>query len=189
MELLQKATTEGVDLRGPLCNQFWRDANGGKSEAYKRGGRFEKQEFRKRWAAQKFEDMTKVREREDEWKQVDTSKGNMVSIKELVKKEGAQDAKKYIEKCAELGAPWIQWDPMWERYEVMVMERSHADVFTKAWRLKCQRTEGPAVITERPRNDHCSDPTKAKAVIPAAVNKRGPKAPRGLSRAARPRPQ
>jgi len=179
MDLLQKAGTDGVDLRGPLCNQFQRDANGGKSEEYKQGSRFEKQEFRKRWASQKFEAMSKVREREDEWKQVDTTKGNMVSIKELIKKEGSKDAKKYIEKCAKLGSPWIQWDPMWERYEVMVMERSHADVFTKAWRLKCQRVEGPAVITAGAAQD---PPTKAvitavpkAAPAPTKANKAGAK--------------
>jgi len=188
MELLQKTCTDGVDPRGPLCNQFQRDANGGKSEEHKKGSRWEKQEFRKCWAAQKFEDMTRVRgwEREDEWKQVDTTKGNMVSVKEPIKKEGAKDAKKYIENCAKLGCPWIQWDPMWERYEAMVMERSRADVFTKAWRRKCQRMEGPAMITAAPKaaqanrkgakktnaeGGETETPAKKQVTLPSPANK------------------
>jgi hypothetical protein len=99
------------------------------------------------------------REREDEMKQIDTTKGDMVSIKEIIKREGAADAKKYIEKCAALGPPWLFWDPMWERYECMVMTRSHQDVFTKAWRLRCQRMDGNRAESEQ-------SPTK-KAVITA----------------------
>jgi ribosomal protein S10 len=175
MELLQKASTEGVDVRGPLANQFNRDPSGAKDEEYKKCNRWEKQEFRKRWAAQKLDDMTKIREREDEWRQVDTSKGNMISIKALIKQEGPKDSKKYIEKCAKLGSPWIEWDPMWERYEVMVMHRSHADVFTKAWRLKCQRTEGPAVMTAGAAKD---PPAKAVTTAP-------PKAPSAKAQAAK----
>ena len=96
----------------------------------------------------------------------------MVSVKDLIKKEDAQDATLYIQKCAKLGAPWIQWDPMWERYEVMVMQKSHSDIFARAWRLKCQRVEeSPAVITAgaapRARAAPQAPPTSAKAVITA----------------------
>ena len=171
-ELLEKASAEGVDLRGPLANKFQRDPSGAKDKKYKKCNRWEKQEFRKRWAAQKLEDLTKIREREDEWRQVDTSKGNMISIKALIKQEGPKDSKKYIEKCAKLGSPWIEWDPMWERYEVMVMHRSHADVFTKAWRLRCPR-QSPLPRRRRRRQKH-----------------RPPRAARGQTRrAARARPQ
>ena len=176
MELLQKASAEGVDLRGPLANQFQRDPSGAKDEEYKKCNRWEKQEFRKRWAAQKLEDLTKIREREDEWRQVDTSKGNMVSIKALIKQEGPKDSKKYIEKCAKLGSPWIEWDPMWERYEVMVMHRSHADVFTKAWRLRCQRTEFVADAAKNP-------PAKAVTTAPPKAPSAKAKAAKGSKRA------
>jgi len=173
METLQTAAKDGVGTRGPLANQFARCPSGGKSNAYKQCvDRDEKAEFRKRWAAAKFEGLCSIREREDEWRQVDTTKGTMVSIKEVIKKEGAQDATRYIQKCAKLGAPWIQWDPMWERYEVMVMEKSHSDIFAKAWRLKCQRVEeSSAVITAgaapQARAAPQAPPTSAKAVITA----------------------
>ena len=52
----------------------------------------------------RLKELTELREWEDERKQVDTTKGDMVSIKEIIKREGA-DAKKYIEKCAALGPP------------------------------------------------------------------------------------
>ena len=95
----------------------------------------------------------------------------MISIKALIKQEGPKDSKKYIEKCAKLGSPWIEWDPMWERYEVMVMHRSHADVFTKAWRLRCQRTEFVADAAKNP-------PAKAVTTAP-------PKAPSAKAQAAK----
>jgi len=136
---LQQATIEGLDPRGPLGTRFQRDAEGGQNKAYKAlAGNKAKADFRRRWATAQLQKVVESREREDEWKQVDTTKGEMVSIKELIKREGA-DAKKYIEKCAALGPPWIFYDPMWERYECMVMTRSHQDIFTKAWRLKCAR--------------------------------------------------
>ena len=72
---------------------------------------------------------------------MDKSKGVMWSIKALFKKEGLEDTTKYVLKCARMGAPWIQWDDMWERYTVMVMQRSHSEIFVKAWRLKQQRSE------------------------------------------------
>ena len=157
---LRQATIEGVDSRGSLGPRFQRDAEGGQNKAYKAlAGNKAKQDFRRRWATAQLQKVVESREREDEWKQVDTTKGEMVSIKELIKREGAADAKKYIEKCAALGPPWLFWDPMWERYECMVMTRSHQDVFTKAWRLRCQRMDGNRAESEQ-------SPTK-KAVITA----------------------
>ena len=157
---LRQAIIEGVDPRGSLGPRFQRDAGGGQNKAYKNlAGRQEKADFRRRWAQAQLEQVVESREREDEMKQVDTTKGDMVSIKELIKREGAADAKKYIEKCAALGPPWLFWDPMWERYECMVMTRSHQDVFTKAWRLRCQRMDGNRAESEQ-------SPTK-KAVITA----------------------
>ena len=136
---LQKASVGSFAARGSLGVQFQRDEAGANSDEYKTlTGHKEKAEFRRRWAATRLEKVVQSREREDEWKKVDTTKGDMVSIKELIKREGA-DAKKYIEKCAALGPPWIFYDPMWERYECMVMARSHQDIFTKAWRLRCSR--------------------------------------------------
>jgi len=155
---LQQATIEGVDPRGSLGPRFQRDAEGGQNKAYKAlAGQKAKADFRRRWAKALLEQIVESREREDEWKQVDTTKGEMVSIKELIKREGGADAKKYIEKCAALGPPWLFWDPMWERYECMVMTRSHQDIFTKAWRLKCARMQSS--VEEQ-------SPTK-KAVITA----------------------
>ena len=157
---LRQAILGGVDPRGSLGPRFQRDAGGGQNKAYKNlTGRQEKADFRRRWAQAQLEQVVESREREDEMKQVDTTKGDMVSIKELIKREGAADAKKYIEKCAALGPPWLFWDPMWERYECMVMTRSHQDVFTKAWRLRCQRMDGNRAESEQ-------SPTK-KAVITA----------------------
>ena len=136
---LRQASVESFAARGNLGVQFQRDEAGANSDEYKKmTGHKEKAEFRRRWAATRLEKVVQSREREDEWKKVDTTKGDMVSIKELIKREGA-DAKKYIEKCAALGPPWIFYDPMWERYECMVMTRSHQDIFTKAWRLRCSR--------------------------------------------------
>ena len=155
---LRQATIEGADPRGSLGPRFHRDAEGGQNKAYKAlAGQKAKADFRRRWAKALLEQVVESREREDEWKQVDTTKGEMVSIKELIKREGGADAKKYIEKCAALGPPWLFWDPMWERYECMVMTRSHQDIFTKAWRLKCARMQSS--VEEQ-------SPTK-KAVITA----------------------
>ena len=104
MALLQQASVEGVDLRGALAGRFARDDAGAKIDEYKTTGRAEKAEFRRQWAATRLSELTQMREREEEWKQVDTTKGNMVSIKAFVRREGA-DAKKYIQKCAALGPP------------------------------------------------------------------------------------
>ena len=104
---LRQATIEGVDPRGSLGPRFQRNAEGGQNKAYKAlalAGQKAKADFRRRWAKALLEKVVESREREDELKQVDTTKGEMVSIKELIKREGA-DAKKYIEKCAALGPP------------------------------------------------------------------------------------
>ena len=77
-----------------------KDVGGGQNKAYKNlAGRQEKADFRRRWAQAQLDQVVESREREDEMKQIDTTKGDMVSIKELIKREGAADAKKYIEKC------------------------------------------------------------------------------------------
>jgi hypothetical protein len=91
---LQQATIEGVDPRGSLGPRFQRDAEGGQNKAYKAlAGNKAKADFRRRWAKALLEQIVESREREDEWKQVDTTKGEMVSIKELIKREGGADAK------------------------------------------------------------------------------------------------
>ena len=88
-EALRQATIEGVDPRGSLGPRFQRDAEGGQNKAYKAlAGRQEKADFRRRWAKALLEKVVESREREDELKQVDTTKGEMVSIKELIKREG-----------------------------------------------------------------------------------------------------
>ena len=86
---LRQAIIEGVDPRGSLGPRFQRDAGGGQNKAYKAlAGQKAKADFRRRWAKALLEQVVESREREDEWKQVDTTKGEMVSIKELIKREG-----------------------------------------------------------------------------------------------------
>ena len=88
-EALRQATIEGVDPRGSLGPRFQRDAEGGQNKAYKAlAGQKAKADFRRRWAKALLEKVVESREREDEWKQVDTAKGEMVSIKELIKRVG-----------------------------------------------------------------------------------------------------
>ena len=76
---LRQAIIEGVDPRGSLGPRFQRDAGGGQNKAYKNlTGRQEKADFRRRWAQAQLEQVVESREREDEMKQVDTTKGDMV---------------------------------------------------------------------------------------------------------------
>ena len=141
LEILQAASTGGLETRGGLANAFNRCPLGAKSADYK-GTREEKAAFRRRWAANKYQEVLMTREQEEGLSQIDKSKGTMKSIKALIKEEGIEDTRDYVMKCARLGAPWIEWDDMWERWNVMVMEKSHSEVFTRAWRLRQQRVGG-----------------------------------------------
>jgi len=116
---------------------------------------------------------------------VDTSKGAMKSIKAVLQAEGVEDTTKYVKQCAEMGPPWIEWDPMWERYNVMVMEKSHSEIFTKAWRLKEQRKDGNAPPAEgalpaeaglpAPGSQRATGKAKGKGTKPEAAPKAGSK--------------
>eukprot|EP00972_Heterocapsa_arctica_P055974 8255038-Heterocapsa_arctica.AAC.1 len=77
-----------------------------------------------------------------------------------------------------MGPPWIEYDTMWARYNVMVMDVSHSDIFVKAWRLKqCDvdvkgEGEGDDAAGANP-NAKAKAKAKAKGKAKAAGQKRG----------------
>ena len=136
MTLYKSASEDRVDPRTMLGVRFSRDPEGAGSEDYNaRKGRIARSEFRKAWAAQKYKVMVEEKlHTTTEHKKVDTSKGVYRSVKWLIKNEGVDDSKKYVDKCLMLGPPWYEWDAMWERLEFLVMEKSFKGVFTRRWK-------------------------------------------------------
>eukprot|EP00959_Pyramimonas_sp_CCMP1952_P239406 5003274-Pyramimonas_sp.AAC.1 len=111
-------------------------------------------------------------EKEESLTYVDKSKGKIISIKDLLKKEGPEDTAKYVTKCAALGAPRVEFDDMWEGWNVMVMEKSHSEIFARAWRLRQQRLSrqgGSEALSDQPARGAPAVGAAAAATAAAAA--------------------
>ena len=135
-----EAAENGLDPRSALGQQFARDKKeGGLSPAYINGvNRVQKAKFRADYAKMKGDRFEAMTSETTSWKKVDTSKGTYRSIPYLLRTEGHDPCKIYLPKMAKLGPPWIRWDDLWERWDVLVLERSSSEIFTQAWELRKQ---------------------------------------------------
>jgi hypothetical protein len=147
-EKLFKDGAAGFDLRCPLGWRFTREM--GKDTAYKKLGRTEKAAFRAEWADTKYNEIVKEKSFTKEYKHVDLSKGTYRSVWWVLKDTGyplnpeaESQTMAYVKKCHTLGAPWVSYDQMFERVDVLVMENGFQETFSKAWALKTTSLESP----------------------------------------------
>ena len=132
-----QSAEEGVDPRSAIGQAFSRDKEGGLSPEYTKGlNRLQKAEFRKNYARMKAEAFSAQAEEITTVSHTDVSLGTYVSIAKLIRDEGVEACKIYLPKMAKLGPPWIRWDDLWERWEVVTLERSHKEEFKRAWELR-----------------------------------------------------
>ena len=115
----------------------------GKDATYANLGRAEKSTFRQAWAEAKYNEILKEKSFTQEYKHVDMSHGTYRSVWWVLKEEGypmnpqaEANTIAYVKKCHTMGAPWVTYDTMWERVDVLVMENGFKETFSKAWALK-----------------------------------------------------
>jgi hypothetical protein len=168
-KLLQHGATEGLNLRGAVGQRFSRSDTGATSPLYKAMNRADKEAFRKQWCGTELDEHKELlRDKEKVNTKTKLTKMTYVSGTALIKREGITAFERYAKKCAALGAPWIEWDGMWDRYVYAEATKEMQERYDQVWRLK-SRDNGP---TDAPPLKDNADTDNAAAVTPAAKRKR-----------------
>ena len=138
---LKTGAENGIDCRCALGQRFSSDAKGGKSQAYAAMSREEKSEFRKRWCEGAYNEYVSIL-KEKAWtdEKIKRAKMKMISGRALIKREGIEAFQKYAEKCMNLGRPWVEWDPMWERWNYGDVEKEYENKFTATSKISIVTT-------------------------------------------------
>ena len=134
--LLKRGMEQGVSLKEPLGQKFAVSKSGGQAPAYKAMSRDDKAAFRKAWCKDCYEEhLCVLRTKSMESSRTKLSTMTMVSGKALIKREGTTAFAMYAKKCQKLGPPWIEWDPMWERFNYADITKEYRDKFEQAWKV------------------------------------------------------
>ena len=166
--LLKQGAEDGISLRSPLGQKFGVAANGGKSDAYKAMSREDKAMFRKAWCKEALEEHVQVlKEKTMTKSRSKTSTMTMVSGRALILREGLPAFTKYAAKCARLGAPWIEWDSMWERFVYADITKEYRDRFEQAWKVTLSEGDAPPESNTLPSGAGAALPANAGAALPA----------------------
>jgi len=148
---LKTGAENGFGLKCALGQRFQTSATGGTTDAYKAMSRADKALFRKAWSQEEFDKHVKVlKERVVTKSRTKTATMTMVSGRALIAREGLVAFKKYAAKCSQLGAPWVEWDPMWERYTYADITKEYRDMFEQAWKVTLQENSAESAGTPSP---------------------------------------
>ena len=129
--------------RSVLVQRFGREHRTSKElgDAYKQcAGTTAQRVFRQQWALQQYKKESQLRSCTEEYKRVDTSKGQYLPFVVLVEREGfavdlvgaARAATLIATRCAQLGGNWVQQNRFTDQVEFLWLERQHHEIFTKS---------------------------------------------------------
>lgn len=179
--------TRDVTARTPAyqASSRWLAANPDKNEEYKQikglGANVfaEKKAFRLRWAEMKIQESTVSKVKKEEWQEVESEVGTYEPFDRIVFLEGdtpaaVDAAMKYCNKAIKMGGPWVAWNPMTERTDVLYVKKSHTKVFARLWGLYCEQSAAPSSDPSSSSRD-----TPAKATPKATPNVKRPAADTG----------
>ena len=137
---LKDGITNGINLRCALGQKFTSDPMGGKNAVYQAMSRSDKADFRKKWCEDGYKEHIKIiKEKVTTDSKTKSSSMTMISGRALIKREGAEAFAKYADKCMKLGPPFVEWDPMWERWNFGDVAKQYLEEFTqkKEFRVQC----------------------------------------------------
>ena len=74
------------------------------------------------------------------WRKTNITKGVYMSASKIFQEEGGQESdlaptRRLLTKCAKLGYPFVIWNEMMERTDVLYFRRGSREEFQKAWSL------------------------------------------------------
>ena len=88
------------------------------------------EEFRRSWARKTLDYQTNVKSWRKSFKRIDTSKGKYLAPEVIIDKEGGwgrkasvRAGKLHIAKCFGMGPPWVSWNGMTERYDILYLQK------------------------------------------------------------------
>jgi hypothetical protein len=181
--------SQDVTTRSPAYQAFsgWLKANPDKQDEYKqiRGPgasvKEEKKAFRLRWAEMKIQDSIISKVKKEEWQEVETEAGTYEPFDRIVFLEGntqaaVEAAMKYVSKAIQMGGPWVAYNEMTERTDVLYVKKSHKKIFSRLWGLYCEQASAAPKATS-------TDPSSGSTSLdtPLKGSKATPKAKRPVS--------
>ena len=97
--------------------------------------------FRKEWVKRQHHQYFVVKQvQEKSWKKVDLTRGIYMSASKVFAEEGGtvhdlEAAKKIVNKCVLMGAPFCVYNEWSERYDFLYLRKEFKESMTKAWSL------------------------------------------------------
>ena len=123
-----------VPVRSNLAQKMERELSDRDKEEYKKKSSKGKEQFRMQWAKDAMEKcQVKVGKRKiEEWKTVDKTLGRYLSFWAIFREQGGtgedlQATKNICSKCIQMGHPWIDYNPMSERWDYLYIEKAKSD--------------------------------------------------------------
>ena len=157
----------------PLTQNMMRELGKLDKEKCKSMSGQEKKTFREKWALQVLDTYIEKQIYEESWRRVDATKGSYMSATRVFSMEGgtASDidaTKKHLSKCISMGAPFILYNPLTERFDFLWFERGFTEEMTKCWSLFQEHHQ-------RPKDIVATDEQKKEAPPTPNATKRGQK--------------
>lgn len=170
VQVALEAAIEGkLDIRSSLGQKFSRSSDGGKSKVYRAAtSRAAKKAFQTKWCELQLSSHTATKDKIEDFRKVDKSKGTYKSFRQLAVKEGVEKAKLYSSKCAQLRGSWVLWDAMYEHWTFFEIERTFSQVFTRSWSLHVQSSSSSSTPTPSTTTPAVAD-NKRKRVEPRSA--------------------
>jgi hypothetical protein len=126
-EKLFEDASKGFGLRTPAGWRFTREH--GDNPVYMKLTRDQKAKFRIDWAAEKLTAIKQTKTYDESYSNVDISQGIYRGLAWILCEEGGRDCPEalrctttFLNNCQPLGAPWIKFNQMFDRIELLVME-------------------------------------------------------------------
>lgn len=133
------ASADDVNPRSNLGQTFTRSLGGDKVR-YEALSVKERAEFRANWAKAQLQELTVEHVHKEEWRLIDTTKGEYMSASKVLRKEGGQKGdveptKRLLAKCTQMGEPFLKWNTFTERYDFLYLKKESREDLVRAWSI------------------------------------------------------
>ena len=123
----------------PVTQKMMRELETGEKEEFKRKGKAEQQEFRRKWGEEKLKDLVERRQFLQEHRKIDISLGTYMSASKVFREEGGTQedivpTQKMLRKKLLLGWPHVMFNEESERYDFLYVRKQHSEAFNQCWR-------------------------------------------------------
>lgn len=157
-----------VEPRGGLGQKFERSMSADERAKYKSLTTRDKAAFRTEWAKKKYEELIGKKEKVEEWKKIDITKGRYLSAAKVFLEEGGtstdiEPVQKLITKCFKMGEPFIKFNSFTERWDILYIQHHMQEEFHRCWRLyETEQTERPVSEEDDGGKEPAEEPARKK---------------------------